>query len=214
MYLLNPQRTQQGFTLIELMITLLIFGILLALAGPPFQSWVKNTQLRSYAESFQSAVQQARSEAIKRNGYVELLLTNSAINAVNRNATAVTKSTEGTAWLIRGCPDCINLNTAPITDQPTYPYIDGKTVSEGNSAQFKLSANQSLIRFDALGRANTALSLIVADKAEGAKLDACTKADGKVITGPARICLLVDEGGNARLCLPDAVSTNPSSCVR
>ncbi|WP_293937577.1 GspH/FimT family pseudopilin [Iodobacter sp.] len=210
---LHP-KPQAGFTLIELMITLLIFGILLALAGPPFQSWVKNTQLRSYAESFQSAVQQARSEAIKRNGYVELLLTNSAISAVGRNAAAITESTQGTAWLIRGCPDCVNLNAPPAIAKPSYPYIEGKTVSEGNSAKFTLNANQSLIRFDALGRTNRAFSLIVADKADEAKLGACTKADGKVITGPARICLLVDEGGNARLCLPDAVSSNPSSCVR
>jgi type IV fimbrial biogenesis protein FimT len=208
-----PQSRQHGFTLIELMITLLIFGILLSLAGPPFQAWVRGTQLRTYAESFQSAVQLARAEAIKRNAYVELILTNDAISPAK--AGSVTENTKGTAWLIRACPDCVNLTSAPTSDTPSYPFIEGKTVAEGNSSRFKLLANQSLLRFDGLGRADKTLSLIVS--ANDSQTDACTPETidkGSVVQSPARVCLLVDEGGNTRLCLPDAPKENPSSCLR
>jgi type IV fimbrial biogenesis protein FimT len=210
---MRPVSIERGFTLIELMITLLIFGTLLALAGPPFQGWVRGTQLRSYAESFQSAVQQARAEAIKTNGYVELVLTDSAISVSNRNATSVTESKEGTAWLIRACPNCANLNSAAPAGS-SYPFIEGKTVAEGNSARFKLAADQSLLRFDALGRANQALQLIVS--AEKSAVSDCSKtpANDSKVQNPARVCLQVDEGGNARLCLPDAPKTNPNSCAR
>ncbi|NHQ85717.1 prepilin-type N-terminal cleavage/methylation domain-containing protein [Iodobacter sp. HSC-16F04] len=208
-----PQRNQQGFTLVEILITLLIFGILLSLAGPPFQGWVRSTQLRTYAESFQSAVQLARAEAIKRNGYVELILTNDAVAATNRNANNVSPSVDGTAWLIRACPACVNLTTAAPAGS-RYPFIEGKTVAEGNSAQFKLTADQSMIRFDALGRADQSLLLIVsADKSAVAD---CNKkpADGSTVKNPARICMRVDEGGNTQLCLPDAPKKNPASCSR
>ncbi|MFC7420282.1 GspH/FimT family pseudopilin [Iodobacter arcticus] len=207
-----PQSCQQGFTLIELMITLLIFGVLLSLAGPPFQAWVRGTQLRTYAESFQSAVQLARAEAIKRNGYVELVLTNDAVSPAI--SASVSANNKGTAWLIRACPDCINLGSAPTVANPSYPFIEGKTVTEGNSTQFKLAADQSLLRFDALGRANRSLSLIVSAKESKVADCRTAPAESNTIKSPARICLLADEGGNTQLCLPDAPAKNPASCMR
>ncbi len=213
MQLRLPQSRQQGFTLIELMITLLIFGILLSLAGPPFQAWVRGTQLRTYAESFQSAVQLARAEAIKRNTYVELILTNGSVAPVNSYINSVTESTSGSAWLIRACPDCVNLTTKPSKTDASYPFIEGKTVAEGSSSRFKLLADQSLLRFDGLGRADKTLSLIVS--ANDSNVSDCTDTPkGNVVQNPARVCLLVDEGGNTRLCLPDAPKENPSSCLR
>ncbi|QBC44409.1 GspH/FimT family pseudopilin [Iodobacter fluviatilis] len=209
MDLLIPQRNQRGFTLIEIMITLAIFGILLSLAGPPFQAWVRGTQLRTYAESFQSAVQLARAEAIKRNGYVELILTNNAVNDANN----VNPSVDGTAWLIRACPACVNLTTA-APGLSHYPFIEGKTVAEGNSARFNLTADQSMIRFDALGRANQSLLLIVS--ANKSNVGDCNipAADNSTVQSPARVCMRVDTGGNTQLCLPDAPKNNPASCSR
>ncbi|AZN38139.1 GspH/FimT family pseudopilin [Iodobacter ciconiae] len=213
MCLLTTHGNQRGFTLIEILITLLIFGILLSLAGPAFQNWVRSTQLRTYAESFQSAVQLARAEAIKRNGYVELILTDDAIAATNRNADNVTPSEDGTAWLIRACTACVNLTTA-APENSSYPFIEGKTVAEGNSARFNLTADQSVIRFNALGRANQSLRLIISvDKSAVADCN-MPAADNSVVNNPARVCLRVDEGGNTQLCLPDAPKTNPASCSR
>jgi type IV fimbrial biogenesis protein FimT len=63
----NHPFAAKGFTLIELMVTLSVAGILLAMAVPAFSSFVQNDrdvgQVNSLAESFNYA----RSEAVKRN---------------------------------------------------------------------------------------------------------------------------------------------------
>ncbi|AMC33192.1 GspH/FimT family pseudopilin [Janthinobacterium sp. B9-8] len=205
----------KGFSLVEIMIVLVIFGVLVAIAMPGFQGWVRSTKLRSFAESFQTAVQTARAEAINRNAYVELVLTNSAVGADgNRDANAVTAVTTGTAWLIRECTACPNIGTAAPAGN-TYPYIDGKVLAEGGSTNPpQLNASASLIRFDGLGRANAAFNLIVADTSAAATPASCTLAGTGPITDPARVCVVVDRGGGARMCLPDAPATHPSSCAR
>lgn len=69
-----------GFTLIELMVTMAVFGILMALAAPDFGVWVQNNRIRSVAESAMTGIQLARSEAVKRNNAVEFELLSSGTN--------------------------------------------------------------------------------------------------------------------------------------
>jgi prepilin-type N-terminal cleavage/methylation domain-containing protein len=59
-----------GFTIIELMITLAVLGVLLALGMPSISSWLQNTQIRTAAEGMVSGLQLARAEALRRNANV------------------------------------------------------------------------------------------------------------------------------------------------
>jgi type IV fimbrial biogenesis protein FimT len=61
-----------GFTLIELMITIVILAILLFVALPNFAVWMQNTQIRTAGEAILNGMQLARAEAIRRNVNVEL----------------------------------------------------------------------------------------------------------------------------------------------
>ncbi|EWS54273.1 MULTISPECIES: prepilin-type N-terminal cleavage/methylation domain-containing protein, partial [unclassified Methylibium] len=56
-----------GFTLVELMVTITLLAILLALAVPSFTLWINNTRVRSTAQVLQDGLRQAQAEAVRRN---------------------------------------------------------------------------------------------------------------------------------------------------
>jgi len=65
-------KNTKGFTLIELMITIVVLGILVFLALPSYTIWMQNTQIRTAGEAILSGFTLARSEAARRNTSVEL----------------------------------------------------------------------------------------------------------------------------------------------
>lgn len=75
---MQPFRThqaQRGFTLIELMITLTIAAILLTMGVPSFNAMIKNNRLTAQTNQFVTAMNFARSEAIKRGASVTVTAT-------------------------------------------------------------------------------------------------------------------------------------------
>src|SRR6516162_9629244 len=63
-----------GFTLIELMVALAIFGFLIMLAGPGLATFLANSQVRNAAESVYNGVQRAQGAAIAHNAPARLVL--------------------------------------------------------------------------------------------------------------------------------------------
>ena len=68
--------SQHGMTLIEIMITLAIAGILMMIGMPSFNTWLANSQVRTGAEGINNGLQLARGESVKRNGNVTFVLGN------------------------------------------------------------------------------------------------------------------------------------------
>jgi type IV fimbrial biogenesis protein FimT len=65
-------KASRGFTLVELMVSLTLLGILAALALPSFSEAFLSNRLASFSNSFIASAQLARSEAIKRNASIKL----------------------------------------------------------------------------------------------------------------------------------------------
>jgi type IV fimbrial biogenesis protein FimT len=83
-------RKNAGFSLIELMVSVVVLGILASIAVPSFQTWIRNTQIRNAAESITNGLQRARAEAVSRNTNVSFVMgTDSswAISVVNPAST-------------------------------------------------------------------------------------------------------------------------------
>ena len=58
-------KREQGFTLLELMITIIILSVLLGLAIPGFSRWLPNYRLRGAARDIYSNLQYAKMTAVK-----------------------------------------------------------------------------------------------------------------------------------------------------
>jgi len=114
---------QQGFSLIEVVVTMVVLVSVATIAIPAFQTSVGNAQIRTVAESIHSGLQQARMEAIKRNARVKFTLqTNSA-------------------WQI-GC-------VTPTTSCPST--ITQKSAMEGSSSHTTVAADNSTAVFSGFG---------------------------------------------------------------
>lgn len=184
---------QPGFTLIELMITLVILGILLTQAIPSFISWIQNQQIRNSAESILNGLQLAKAKALRSNTNTELALVASGIDPVPANVGAAA-STTGTNWIVR---------TFQIAG--TYgpnDFVQGRAGEEG-SQNAVVTADQASFVFTPLGRL---LNPPAADVL--INVDSATSYDNK---RPMRI--VVSPGGQIRMCDPNRVDkTNPQFC--
>jgi type IV fimbrial biogenesis protein FimT len=63
----------QGFTLVELMVTLAVAAIILAIAAPSFSQMIRENRLITTANNLVGNIQLARSEAIRRGVQVTML---------------------------------------------------------------------------------------------------------------------------------------------
>ncbi|WP_444895258.1 GspH/FimT family pseudopilin [Microbulbifer sp. ANSA003] len=68
----NLPRKQYGFTLIEMMTTLVVLSVLIGIAVPKFTDMINNSRSVALAEDFIGALNYSRSEAIRRGERVSI----------------------------------------------------------------------------------------------------------------------------------------------
>ena len=91
--------TLRGFTLVELMVTVAIVAILMAVGAPQLRGFLQKQQVNADADSLSAAVHLARSEALKRSGRVSVCpLANANTNPPACVATATTSWSQG--WMV------------------------------------------------------------------------------------------------------------------
>lgn len=109
---LLPMKRGRGFTLVELIVTLAVVGVLLAVAIPGFRQLIGSNRLTTGANEFVLAIVEARAEAIRRNTAVQICAaagangTGALADACNGSAPGATYllDTAGAAQLVRAAP--------------------------------------------------------------------------------------------------------------
>lgn len=152
---------QRGFSIIELAVTMVIFGLLLASSMPNLSSWMRNAKLRSQAEAMQSGLQRARDEAVRRNRQVTFWLINQPSGTTLNNNCRV--SSTGTAWMVSATsPDsgCAGATIVPSATSPeSAPYhleaASGSGVTVAAYTDNTKATAASSVTFDGFGRAIT-----------------------------------------------------------
>ncbi|MEA5444700.1 GspH/FimT family pseudopilin [Gammaproteobacteria bacterium AB-CW1] len=117
---------QNGFTLLELIITVAVAATVIALATPSFIAMVQNNRVTAQVNDFVTAVTMARSEAIRRGGLVTLC------RSTDEDTCAGSGNDWASGWiLIEGEPgdygNVLRVWSAP-TGEPNMIEDDGKSL--------------------------------------------------------------------------------------
>ena len=67
---------QRGFTLIEVLISVVVLALLIMVGIPSFTVFIQNSKTRAAADGMMNGLQTARNEAIRRNACVQLQIIN------------------------------------------------------------------------------------------------------------------------------------------
>ena len=192
----------RGLSLIELMVTISVLGVMLMLAIPGIGNWIANSRVRSVGEEIQNGLRLAQSEAVNRNRQVAFVRTAAA---PARNAAP---SATGTNWYIQVL--ALPSEVGDLTFDAT-AYIQGGAFSNQSGASV---GGPALVCFNSVGRvvSNNATLLgadCVAPAAPSNRSD-FTVALASNSNRPMNVELFL--GGRVRLCDVSA-STQPNACT-
>jgi type IV fimbrial biogenesis protein FimT len=169
---LTPNRSH-GFTLIELIITVVLVAVLLSWAVPNFQALIKNSRLNTQANDLLADINLARSEAIKRRTDVVLCTsTNGTSCAVGGNWKDGRLVIVGGATVLRyrgpltvptdtlnsSGPDSFSFDrTGALTPTPVanpyFTFCDDRGASFGKKIDLN-AVGQASVNLDVLGSCN------------------------------------------------------------
>lgn len=186
----------RGFTLIELMVTVSLLGVLMALAFPAMSEWVRNSRIRTVADTLQNGLRLAQTEALRRSRQTVFSLT-----ADTTPADGLTAVANGANW---------SVNFVPLLteEEDESTFIEGGGLT-GLAPDVRITGPATLC-FNSLGR-------VVDNPTPGTGVECRAAAAAYNITIPNAdrpLRVLVALGGQVRLCDPAKTlsNTHPDGC--
>lgn len=189
----------RGFSLIELLVAVSVIIVMMAVALPNFNTWIRNARVRAVAEALQSSLRLAQAEAQRRNQSVVLFRTDSKDCAITSTA-----SVTGMQWQIRSVPNMLATG-APVT-------IQCGVLTDVSSNLTLSSGTTAAICFTADGRQTS----LTNPASIGVNCTAGAISYGIAPTTPKAedrsLRVDVSLSGAVRLCDPNKSNTAPDGC--
>ena len=234
--------SEQGYSLVEMIIVIGIVGLLMALAAPSYRAWTQNAKIRSTTEAILNGIQLTKAEAVRRNTTMRFQLTSTLDNTCVLGTAGSTDSFS--TWIIsRDDPTNPNsvCDTAPLAEdadlgsavtpaivrvRPATEGAGGVVVAAGTAP----GVGQPFISFNGLGRipilptpvlpGNLIICTGIDQTAASTAVAIVTVAGAsKCATSPTerRMQITVTPGGEVRMCdpmftSPGALATDPQRC--
>jgi len=194
--------THTGFTLVELMITIFLVGILLGIGVPNFRDFIRNSRITTAANDLLADLNLARSEAVKRRVPVTLCKSTNGTSCDDDDATPFSR------WIV--FVDDVN-SAATSTDDGDGVVDSGEQVLQDRSISGTIDAPAEgrLVVFQpsgfpAVGADTISRVLFCDDRGSAITMNSLSAARGLAVgaTGraaitrdKARIDADVDDGG-------------------
>lgn len=190
-------RRTAGFTLIEMMVTIVLMSILMALAFPSMTTWIRNSRVRAVSDSLQNGLRVAQAEALRRSRQTAFSLTNS-----DTPQTSLTPAANGRNW---------SINTVQLMTDETAAFVEGGVLgSAGTDVRITGPAS---VCFNSLGRLVVNPAPFVGGAC--AATDIPARYDVSLPSGDHRpLRVVVALGGQVRMCDPAKTlsATQPEGC--
>jgi type IV fimbrial biogenesis protein FimT len=132
--LLEMSRRSAGFTLVELLVTIVVLSILLGLAVPAFRTFMQNDQQWVQQNNLVLALNAARSEAIKNDTIISAQIPGGAQICTSSDRLTCTGTPWEQGWIVRGLDPANPQNPAGKRLQVVGALPTGTTLSaaDGN----------------------------------------------------------------------------------
>lgn len=192
-------KQQRGFTIIEAVVAITIAGLLLAAALPSAGAWIRNSRIRTAAESISNGLMQARNEAVRRNQSVSFFLVSDADPVSMTDACALSANSSG--WVISlnsPAGRCATDLASFIAMRPAGDGASGLSVAAVDST----AAAATTVTFNGFGQIANAAPVT------------CIKVRNSNNADTRPLLVAVNPGGQVRMCDPAVTDGNdPRKCL-
>lgn len=186
---------QQGLSLIELMIAIVIASVLLMIGANSYSAWIQNQQVRVAADAMLNGMQMTRAEAVRRNASVRMVLCNVPSSSWEILATSAAASLPAASLV---CP----ASSATVGEQR----VQERSAMDGSrNAVVTVTPNTTTtITFNGLGR-------VIANSDATQSITQIDVSNPKS-DHPLRVT--VSSGGSVRMCDPSITlaANDPRKC--
>ena len=188
-----PIATHHGFTMVELMITLVILAVLAAIAVPSMREFIARQRVEAIAKELATDLRYLRTEAIQRRRDVQILFLS------NTSSTCYVLYSEGMAQ--NECT-CARTDGLPICGDADLPGANRefKSVTIARNRGILLSADPvrlNLSGFNGLPRGNQVFQASVAGIGMGGEIRVFTTADDLIVP---KLCSVAGHHGSLAAC--------------